>query len=128
MTQYGPEPPAARRASPYDDMPLSVVLHRYIWPFWLLRNAARGDVYARAAAYRHNRTMRIYLPVYVLRWSVCSALALGLTCALASVSSQAVQLDTCTLLAAACAVLFAGALTVLLVTTYLYVYLSWHDA
>jgi hypothetical protein len=59
------------RAS-YADMPLSRVLFRYVWPFWLFKDATRGDRYARAAAYRHNRDMRIHLPGYLLRWCLVS--------------------------------------------------------
>ncbi|MGH8176829.1 MAG: hypothetical protein ACREV5_11265, partial [Steroidobacter sp.] len=47
-------------ASVCADMPLSQLLFRYIWPFWLFKDASRGDRTARAAAYRHNRSMRIY--------------------------------------------------------------------
>ena len=54
-------------------MPLSRVLFRYVWPFWLFRDATRGDRYARAAAYRHNRDMRIHLPGYLLRWLLVAA-------------------------------------------------------
>jgi len=53
-------------SSSYIDMPLSLVLFRYVWPFWLFKDAARGDRYARAAAYRHNRDMRIHLPGYLM--------------------------------------------------------------
>ena len=54
-------------------MPFSRVLFRYVWPFWLFKDATRGDRYARAAAYRHNRDMRIYLPGYLMRWVLVSA-------------------------------------------------------
>jgi len=56
----------------YVDMPFTHVLFRYVWPFWLFKDATRGDRYARAAAYRHNRDMRIHLPGYLLRWVLVS--------------------------------------------------------
>ena len=61
------------RVSPVDP-PLSQVLYRYVWPFWLLKDATRGDRYARAAAYRHNRDMRVHLPGYLMRWLLVSVL------------------------------------------------------
>ena len=49
------EPMTQRAASPgstvpvqissYDDMPFSQILFRYLWPFWLFKNAASGDRY-----------------------------------------------------------------------------------
>src|ERR1041384_8115223 len=63
-----PRPSGAALASCYEDMPLSLVLFRYLWPFWLFKDASRGDRLARAAAYRHNRSMRIYLPGYLMKW------------------------------------------------------------
>ncbi len=122
----------AVQSSPYDDMPLSRILFRYLWPFWLLKNAATGDRYARAAAYRHNRSMRIYLPGYLVKWLCNCALALALTMALssapitASVASSATP-GLQTLMAAGAAVMFACAISVLFVTGYIYVYLSRND-
>src|SRR5687767_6211684 len=44
--------------SRYADMPLPQILFRYVWPFWLFKDATRGDRYARAAAYRHRSEER----------------------------------------------------------------------
>lgn len=49
-------------------------LYLYLWPFWLFRDASRGSLLERAAAYRHNRAQRIYLPGYALKWSVLTLL------------------------------------------------------
>jgi hypothetical protein len=49
-------------------------LYLYLWPFWLFRDASRGSLLERAAAYRHNRQQRIYLPGYALKWTVLTAL------------------------------------------------------
>jgi hypothetical protein len=100
----------------YVDMPLSLVLFRYVWPFWLFKDATRGDRYARAAAYRHNRDMRIHLPGYLLRWLLVSAMTFGI----ASGSGSA-------LLAAGWGIAFACCLCVLFITSYIYLYLSRHE-
>lgn len=101
--------------SRYADMPLSQVVFRYVWPFWLFKDATRGDRYARAAAYQHNRDMRIHLPAYLLRWVLVSAATLA---GCNSVSA---------LLAAGWGIAFACCLCVLLVTSCIYVYLSRHE-
>ena len=54
-------------------MPFSRVLFRYVCAVLVFKDATRGDRYARAAAYRHNRDMRIHLPGYLLRWVLVSA-------------------------------------------------------
>ena len=53
-------------------------VYLYLWPFWLFRDASRGTGLERAAAYRHNRAQRIYLPGYALKWTVLTALQLAL--------------------------------------------------
>jgi hypothetical protein len=109
----------------YEDMPFSIVLFRFLWPFWLFQDASRGDRFARAAAYRHNRDMRVYLPGYFMKWLLSSTLVLALIAALdalaASVGTPATLL---TFLCAACALVFACCVCVLFVTAYTYLYLS----
>jgi hypothetical protein len=115
-------------ASPYEDMPLSRLLFRYLWPFWLFKNASCGDRYARSAAYRHNRSMRIYLPGYLMKWLCNCVLALALITLLDSPGSHSAgRPGLVTLLAAGAGVIFACAVTVLFMTGYIYVYLSSHD-
>jgi hypothetical protein len=117
---------AAIAASSYEDMPLSQVLFRYLWPFWLFKDASRGDRYTRAAAYRHNRSMRVHLPGYLMRWSLGSALALALAALCGSMPGRS-GLDAYTLAAAGGGVLFACSVCVLFVTSYIYLYLSRND-
>ena len=113
------------RASCYDNMPFSQVLFRYLWPFWLFRDATQGDRLTRAAAYRHNRDMRVYLPGYLMKWVCSSALTLGLTIALESLSADAGRTpDVFTFMAAGAGMIFACGVTVLFVTGYIYLYLS----
>lgn len=109
----------------YEDMPFGLVLFRYLWPFWLFKDATRGDSYTRAAAYRHNRMMRMYLPGYIFKWVLGSAIAFSLVAAADSARDGAWGLFT--LIAAAAAILFACSLCVLLVIGYVYMYLNRHD-
>ncbi|HEY0939289.1 MAG TPA: hypothetical protein VGE08_04240 [Steroidobacter sp.] len=122
----------AALASHYDDMPLSLVLFRYLWPFWLFKDASRGDRLARAAAYRHNRSMRIYLPGYLMKWMFNCVATFAITAGFGSLSpAQAAapgSLDVFGLIAAGWGIIFACSLCVLFVTSYIYFYLSRNDA
>ncbi len=53
----------------------STLLYRYFFFGWLFRDASRGNLLERAAAWRHNRVQSQWLPTYMRRW-----LALGLLC------------------------------------------------
>jgi hypothetical protein len=112
-------------SSGYEDMAFSVVLFRFVWPFWLFQDASSGDRFARAAAYRHNRDMRIYLPGYLTKWLLSStfilALASGFDSLASSVGPGSMLLS---LIAAGCAMVFACSVCVLFVTAYIYLYLS----
>jgi len=126
MTQRSTAALAA--ASHYDDMPLAQVLFRFIWPFWLFQDASRGDRFARAAAYRHNRDMRVYLPGYLMKWVLSCAFVLALTTGLDAVAhSLGPGLNFFSLVAAALAMLFACGVCVLFITAYIYLFLSRND-
>jgi hypothetical protein len=113
----------------YDDMPFSLVLFRYLWPFWLFKDASSGDRLTRAAAYRHNRNMRTYLPGYMLRWVFSSAFAYAI---LSAADALAGYTDSVwpmfSWLAGAGAIAFVASLCVLLVTGYIYLYLNQNEA
>jgi hypothetical protein len=112
----------------YERAPLGLVLGRYLSPFWLFRDATRGDWLARAAAYRHNRSMRGYLPSYMRKWALQAALALLLTFVFDSLSPPSKpQLDWCVLFAAGAGIAFACCLCMLLVMAYAYLYLCRHE-
>src|SRR5690606_2385271 len=130
MTQ---RPRTAPSGSSYDEMPFSVVLFRYLWPFWLFKDASTGDRLARAAAYRHNRSMRIYLPGYLMKWMFNCVAAFAITAGFGSLSpaqaaGSAGTLDVFTIIAAGWGIIFACSVCVLFVTSYIYVYLSRNDA
>lgn len=132
-----PRSSGAALASRYDDMPLSLVLFRYLWPFWLFKDASRGDRMTRAAAYRHNRSMRIYLPGYLMKWMFSCVTAFAITAGFGSLSTgqtmtQAAgasrSLDVFAIIAAGWGIIFAGSVCVLFLTSYIYFYLSRNDA
>lgn len=115
----------AAAASSYECMPLSQLLFRYWWPFWLFKDASRGNRYARAAAYRHNRDMRVYLPGYLARWMVGSSALLAVMAGFDSLSPRSAAVpDAFSLMTAGLGVVFACSLCVLLVTGYIYLYLA----
>lgn len=114
-------------------MPLSLVLFRYLWPFWLFKDASRGDRMTRAAAYRHNRSMRIYLPGYLMKWMFSCVTAFAITAGFGSLSpAQAAgptgSLDVFAIIAAGWGIIFACSVCVLFITSYIYFYLSRNDA
>jgi hypothetical protein len=51
------------------------LLYRYFFFDWLFKDARRGDVFERAAAWRHNHDQARWLPLYMWRW-VCLGLVL----------------------------------------------------
>lgn len=133
-----PETPATKRAggephavlvttSDPVERPLSMLLFLFMWPFWLFRDATRGDRLTRAAAYRHNRAMRVHLPGYLFRWSVGAVLVFALMAVAESLGGLGAPPSLLMLLAAALGVAFAGSLCVLFVTAYIYLYLSRND-
>lgn len=44
------------------------LLYRYFFFDWLFKDARRGDVFERAAAWRHNHEQARWLPTYMRRW------------------------------------------------------------
>jgi hypothetical protein len=114
-------------ASYYDDMPFSLVLFRFLWPFWLFQDASSGDRYARAAAYRHNRDMRVYLPGYLMKWLLSCAFVLALASGFESLANSLGGAGILSIVAAACAMVFACGVCVIFVTAYIYLYLSRND-
>lgn len=106
-------------------MPLSARLLLLMSPFSLFRNASRGDRFARAAAYRHNRAMRVYLPGYLKRWSFGAMLVLALMAATESLAGWLKPPSTLLMfIAGAFGLAFTASICVLFVTAYVYVYLG----
>ena len=55
-------------------MPFSALLYRYFFYDWLFRDASSGNLWQRAAAWRHNREQARWLPTYMRRWVVIGTL------------------------------------------------------
>ncbi len=62
------------------DLPFHALLYRYFFFAWLFRDASQSDLFARAAAWRHNKGQSHWLPLYIRRYLVSGALlcAVGL--------------------------------------------------
>ncbi len=54
------------------------LLYRYFFFEWLFKNAGQGDIFERAAAWRHNRDASRWLPLYMKRWTILGALFYGM--------------------------------------------------
>jgi len=50
------------------------LLYRYFFFGWLFRDVVRGNLFERAAAWRHNQAQSHWLPTYLKRWTVLSFL------------------------------------------------------
>ncbi|MBL8350283.1 MAG: hypothetical protein JNL87_08190 [Burkholderiaceae bacterium] len=63
------------------ELPFRVLLYRYLFFGWLFKDIGRQkSLFERAAAWRHNREQSRWLPLYMLRYVVSSAIlfAMGL--------------------------------------------------
>ena len=65
--QHPSSPPALRS-----------LVYRYFFFGWLFRDVTRGTLLERAAAWRHNRERRRFLPIYLRRWLFLFAFGYGL--------------------------------------------------
>lgn len=55
-------------------MSSSRLLYRYLWPFQYFRDVTRGSKLERQLNYRYNRDMRRYLPGFMIKWLVMTAM------------------------------------------------------
>jgi hypothetical protein len=56
----------------------STLLYRYFFFGWLFKDASRGNVFERAAAWRFNQAQARWLLTYMRRWLWCGVLFYGL--------------------------------------------------
>lgn len=56
------------------DTAFRILLYRYFFFGWLFKDASKGTLFERAAAWRHNQEQARWLPTYMRRWLWCSAL------------------------------------------------------
>jgi hypothetical protein len=54
-----------------------ILLYRYFFFGWLFKDASRGDLLERAAAWRHNQQQARWLPTYMRRWLWCGLVFYG---------------------------------------------------
>lgn len=99
-------------------------LSRFFSPFHQMKDVSRGSFEERAAAYRHNRSLRGEISACMTRWLLCCAVAYGLTSIFDTLSGSGTGLDVFVVLAAACATFMACGVCVLFVSAYVYVYLA----
>lgn len=60
------------------ELAFRTLLYRYFFFDWLFKDASRGDLMARAAAWRFNQSRAHWLPTYMRRWLWCGLLFYGL--------------------------------------------------
>jgi hypothetical protein len=102
-------------------------LINYFSPFAVLKDASRGTVDEKAAAYRHNYEKRGCLLGYIRRWLWSGAVALLLATFFDSQSPHDGALHLFDLLAAAPALFASIAVCGIVVLGYAYVFLSWNE-
>jgi hypothetical protein len=102
-------------------------LWNYFSPFTVLKDASRGTVDEKAAAYRHNYEMRGCLLGYIRRWLWTGALALLLSTFFDSQSPHDGALHLFDVLAAAPALYATVAVCGVMILAYSYVFLSWNE-
>ena len=95
---------------------LVYLLYLYLWPFWMFKDVTRGTLLERAAAYRHNREKRVFLPGYIVKWSIIFALLLNLCMYFEEAAHNSASLTfSCTVLACGAGILATTALVVTIV-------------
>ena len=60
------------------DLSFRTLLYRYFFFDWLFEDARRGDVFERAAAWRHNHEQARWLLTYMRRWLYFGLMLYGL--------------------------------------------------
>jgi hypothetical protein len=100
-------------------------LWRALWPFWQFQDASRGDLYARAAAERHNLRLRATLPPYLARWGlVCALAALAIRTFDSLAADVGHKLDVFVVMAAGSGLICAYAICAVLTIGYAYLCLG----
>lgn len=56
------------------ELPFHALLYRYFFFAWLFKDVNQRDLFARAAAWRHNKGQSRWLPRYIKRYLVSGAL------------------------------------------------------
>ena len=120
----GPTPDSERTLStPIEaaEMSFATLLYRFLFFDWLFADMTKAkNLFERHVAWQHNRQMRRYLPQYLRRWSVLTAVDFACGCALESLMESK-------LLAAWFFTWTCVTITGMLIITVLWVFLSRHE-
>lgn len=60
------------------DLPFKVLLYRYFFFSWLFKDACKGSLYERSAAWKHNQERARWLTTYLRRWLFMGFVMYGL--------------------------------------------------
>jgi hypothetical protein len=60
------------------ELAFRTLLYRYFFFGWLFKDASRGNLLERSAAWRYNKERAHWLPTYMRRWLWCGLLLYGL--------------------------------------------------
>ena len=121
-------PSSSEDATPGAPPAWVIAVSHSLWPFWLFKDPNQGDLYARAAAFAHNRRMSEVLPRYLRRWLLVSAIAsLSIFANDALATDVGRRLDLFVLMAAGSGLICAYAVCVVLVIGYAWCYLRFAD-
>ena len=107
------------------ELSLAYLLFLYLWPFSIFKDASRGNLFERTAAYRYNREKRVYLPGYSFRWFILSVAFVLLTTGFQTASHEIESLGF--ILGGFCALsglLLTMSVCVLVLSSATYLYLS----
>ena len=64
---------------PGEEIRFSTLLYRFLFFDWLFADLTKTrNLFERHAAWQHNRKMRRYLPLYLRRWSIITAIDVGM--------------------------------------------------
>lgn len=69
---------ASSKEFPVQELAFRTLLYRYFFCGWLFKDASRGNLFERAAAWRHNQAQAQWLPRYMRRWLSCGLVLYGL--------------------------------------------------
>jgi phosphatidylglycerophosphate synthase len=108
-----------------NDKSLSYLLYLYLWPLWIFENANVGSFFERSAAYRRNRSKRVYLPAYTAKWMVIFTMLVAVLCAFESMgNAYAAWKLSFTVLACGAGILAILAFVVVVMTIAIYLLLT----
>ncbi len=62
----------------YNELTFRTLLYRYMFYEWLFRDCSSGNIFEKAAAWRHNQENAKWLPLYMKRWTILGFLLIFL--------------------------------------------------